>query len=113
MVQDARRYLPCAAEFEHRGSLFEVKTVMVKNERDDGRPILLCRHADAPRLSSVMGAKIDNIYDLFEALPQLDPRWRTPARTGCSPDPAAEPLRPIKAGRRPRRRAAEELAGTA
>ena len=49
---------------------------MVKNERDDGRPILLCRHADAPRLVSVMGAKIDNIYDLFEALPQLDPRWR-------------------------------------
>jgi hypothetical protein len=24
----------------------------------------------------VMGAKIDNIYDLFEALPQLDARWR-------------------------------------
>jgi glycine/D-amino acid oxidase-like deaminating enzyme len=76
MVQDARRYLPCAAEFDHRGSLFEVKTVMVKNERDDGRPILLCRHADAPRLVSVMGAKIDNIYDLLEALPQLDARWR-------------------------------------
>jgi glycine/D-amino acid oxidase-like deaminating enzyme len=76
MIQDARRYMRCAAEFEHRRSLFEVKTVMVKNERDDGRPILLCRHADAPRLISVMGAKIDNIYDLFEALPQLDPRWR-------------------------------------
>jgi hypothetical protein len=76
MVQDARRYLPCAAEFEHRASLFEVKTVMVKNERDDGRPILLCRHADAPRIVSVMGAKIDNVYDLLEALPQLDPRWR-------------------------------------
>jgi glycine/D-amino acid oxidase-like deaminating enzyme len=81
MVQDARRYLPCAAAFEHRRSLFEVKTVMVKNERDDGRPILLCRHADAPRLISVMGAKIDNIYDLFEALPQLDARWR-----GARPD---------------------------
>lgn len=76
MVQDARRYLPCAAEFDHRTSLFEVKTVMVKNERDDGRPIMLCRHADAPRLVSVMGAKIDNIYDLLEALPQLDARWR-------------------------------------
>ena len=76
MSQDARRYLPCVAGFEYRRSLFEVKTVMVKNERDDGRPILLCRHPDAPRLVSVMGAKIDNIYDLFEALPQLDPRWR-------------------------------------
>jgi glycine/D-amino acid oxidase-like deaminating enzyme len=76
MVQDAQRYLPCAAQFEYQTSLFEVKTVMVKNERDDGRPILLRRHADAPRLVSVMGAKIDNIYDLFEALPQLDPRWR-------------------------------------
>jgi glycine/D-amino acid oxidase-like deaminating enzyme len=76
MVEDARRYLPCAANFEHSRSLFEVKTVMVKNERDDGRPILLRRHEDAPRLVSVMGAKIDNIYDLFEALPQLDARWR-------------------------------------
>ena len=76
MVQDARRYMPCAADFAHRRSLFDVKTVMVKNERDDGRPILLRRHADAPRLVSVLGAKIDNIYDLFEALPQVDGRWR-------------------------------------
>ncbi len=76
MVQDAKRFLPCMQNAAHMRSLFDVKTVLIKNERDDGRPILLHQHADGPRIFSVMGAKIDNIYDLFEALPQLDRRWR-------------------------------------
>lgn len=74
MVLDAARYIPSFSETRYRSSLFDVKTVLVKNERDDGRPILLHQHKDAPRLFSVMGAKIDNIYDLFEALPAVDPR---------------------------------------
>ncbi|MDB5453072.1 MAG: hypothetical protein JWO33_1650, partial [Caulobacteraceae bacterium] len=76
MVQDARRYLPCMADASWRRSMFEVKTVLVEKERDDGRPILLHRHPEAPCLYSVMGAKIDNVFDLFEALPQMDGRWR-------------------------------------
>ena len=60
----------------YRTSLFDVKTVLVKSERDDGRPILLHPHAEAPGIISIMGAKIDNIYDLFEVLPHLNPRWR-------------------------------------
>lgn len=76
MIQDAKRYLPCLGEAVYRRSLFDVKTVLVKNERNDGRPILLHRHNEERRIYSVMGAKIDNIYDLFEALPQLDPVWR-------------------------------------
>ena len=76
MVHDARRYMPCLDDLTYERSLFDVKTVLVRNERDDGRPILLHRHPDAPQVYSVMGAKIDNIYDLFEALPLLDPVWR-------------------------------------
>lgn len=76
MAQDARRYLPCMGEARHRGSLFEVKTILMEKERDDSRPILLHRHPDAPCLWSVMGAKIDNVFELFAALPAMDGRWR-------------------------------------
>jgi glycine/D-amino acid oxidase-like deaminating enzyme len=76
MVQDARRLLPCMQDVTYRRSLFDVKTVLVNHERDDGRPILLHRHAESARVYSILGAKIDNIYDLFEALPQIDSVWR-------------------------------------
>lgn len=74
MKQDAQRYMPCLARVEWQKSLFETKTVATKNEQDDGRPILLHRHHDAPNLLSVLGGKIDNIYDLFSALPLVDAR---------------------------------------
>ena len=53
-----------------------MKTLLVRNERDDARPILLHAHKDAPRLYTVLGAKIDNIYDLFDVLPTVNPEWR-------------------------------------
>ena len=76
MVQDAKRFLPCMREVKYQQSLFDVKTVLVRNERDDGRPILLHRHSEGPLIYSVMGAKIDNIYDLFEVLPLINSSWR-------------------------------------
>lgn len=66
MVQDARRYVPALEGLQYRGSLVDVKTVAVRNEDDDGRPVLLHRHAGAPRLVSVLGAKLDNVYDVFQ-----------------------------------------------
>lgn len=77
MMHDARRYVPCLSELRYVKSVFDVKTVLVKNERDDGRPILLHRDADSPRLITVMGAKIDNIYDLFDILPRMEPSWQS------------------------------------
>lgn len=68
MVRDASRYLPALAAARHADSLFEVKTVLVKNESDDGRPILFERHAALPGCYSVLGGKIDNIYDVLEKL---------------------------------------------
>lgn len=75
MVQDAARYLPCMADTEWQRSLYEVKTVLTRNEGDDGRPIFLHEHANMKRLFTVLGGKIDNIFDLFEILPQFDPDW--------------------------------------
>lgn len=68
MVRDVARYLPAVAKARYAESLFEVKTVLVKNEGDDGRPILFEKHAELPGCYSVLGGKIDNIYDVLEKL---------------------------------------------
>lgn len=68
MVRDVGRYLPAMLKARHVDSLFEVKTVLVKNESDDGRPILFEKHETLPGCYSVLGGKIDNIYDVLEKL---------------------------------------------
>ncbi|MFK3644196.1 NAD(P)/FAD-dependent oxidoreductase [Pseudomonas protegens] len=68
MVRDVGRYMPNVLNAKHVDSLFEVKTVLMKNEGDDGRPILFERHQNLPGCYSVLGGKIDNIYDVLETL---------------------------------------------
>lgn len=68
MQRDAARYMPCLVRLERIGSLFEVKTVPLQREADDGRPILFGRNPVNPGLITVLGGKFDNIYDLYEAL---------------------------------------------
>ncbi|MBB4858145.1 glycine/D-amino acid oxidase-like deaminating enzyme [Novosphingobium chloroacetimidivorans] len=75
MVLDAARYVPALAHARYERSLFEVKTVLAKNERDDGRPILFQRQPEGSPVISIMGGKIDNIYDLFDILRQAGPEW--------------------------------------
>uniref|UniRef100_A0A832M4K4 FAD-binding oxidoreductase n=1 Tax=Oscillatoriales cyanobacterium SpSt-402 TaxID=2282168 RepID=A0A832M4K4_9CYAN len=70
MVRDAQRYIPCLESMGYQDSLFEVKTVLVKNEGDDGRPILFEVDPSQPRIVSMLGSKIDNIYDALEAVDQ-------------------------------------------
>lgn len=68
MVRDVSRYMPAVLEAKYIDSLFEVKTLLVKNEGDDGRPILFEKHEELPGCYSVLGGKIDNIYDVLEKL---------------------------------------------
>jgi glycine/D-amino acid oxidase-like deaminating enzyme len=68
MVRDAGRYIPKLLGAKYIDSLFEVKTLLVKNERDDGRPILYEEDETLPGCYSVLGGKIDNIYDVLEKL---------------------------------------------
>jgi glycine/D-amino acid oxidase-like deaminating enzyme len=68
MTRDVARYLPAVLDAQYVNSLFEVKTILVKNEGDDGRPILFEKHAELPGCFSVLGGKIDNIYDVLEKL---------------------------------------------
>lgn len=75
MIHDGRRYLPCLAEAVPRRSLYEVKTVLTRNERDDGRPILYRQQPAGSRVISILGGKIDNIYDLFDLVRQTAPEF--------------------------------------
>lgn len=67
MVRDAARYLPLLRECQYKHSHFEVKTIMQVNEVDDGRPILFKQKPDM-QIYSILGSKIDNIYDVLERI---------------------------------------------
>ena len=67
MERDVRRFIP-ELSMQYRESLFEVKTVLTRNESDDGRPILYKAHPTLGDVHTVMGSKLDNVYDLFEGM---------------------------------------------
>jgi hypothetical protein len=68
MTRDAMRYLPVLSECAYVDSLWEVKTILPQNDSDDGRPILFKSDPSVPGLISVLGGKIDNIFDLDATL---------------------------------------------
>ncbi|MBI4136922.1 FAD-binding oxidoreductase [Candidatus Roizmanbacteria bacterium] len=65
MMRDAVRYVPSLRSMQYKDSLYEVRTVLLQNESDDGRPILYRKDYGLPGLHVVMGGKIDNIYDIL------------------------------------------------
>jgi glycine/D-amino acid oxidase-like deaminating enzyme len=71
MLKDAQRYVPAMAMARYVRSLFEVKTILPQSEHDDSRPILFHPSPELPGLVSVMGGKIDNVYDLPRELDAL------------------------------------------
>jgi len=71
MLADAARFVPVLRQSRHRKSLFEVKTVLLHHEVDDGRPILLRRDFAHPGVLSVLGGKLDNVYDVLTELDRL------------------------------------------
>jgi glycine/D-amino acid oxidase-like deaminating enzyme len=62
MVRDAARYVPSLRHCVPEASLWGVKTVPSRRERDDGRPILV-RRSQRGRVLSVLGSKLDNVAD--------------------------------------------------
>lgn len=71
MQRDAARFLPAMRDARYVSSLWETKTVLPRSVGDDGRPILVHRHADAVGLVSVLGGKIDSVYDVEDELRDL------------------------------------------
>jgi glycine/D-amino acid oxidase-like deaminating enzyme len=68
MRRDAARYVPAMRECAHVRSLWEVKTTLPQSDANDSRPILMKRDARLPRVMSLLGGKIDNVFDLDELL---------------------------------------------
>jgi glycine/D-amino acid oxidase-like deaminating enzyme len=79
MVRDAARYLPMLAACRYEDSLWEVKTVLPRSEVDDSRPILFKRDHGLANLHCVLGAKIDNVFDLLDELEQVPRQGRRSA----------------------------------
>lgn len=75
MVQDSKRFLPCLEDAEVKKSIFDIKAVLLQNEADDGRPILFQRRPKNSRVISILGSKIDNIYDLFALVQKMGPEF--------------------------------------
>lgn len=68
MLRDAARYMPCLSGAKVVRSIFELKAVLTSAENDDARPIMIERAEASDRILSILGAKIDNIYDIREYL---------------------------------------------
>jgi glycine/D-amino acid oxidase-like deaminating enzyme len=71
MKADVQRYVPALKDIKHAKSIWEVKTVLVKSEDDDSRPILFRSDFGLDGYTCIMGGKLDNIYDVFEGLVEL------------------------------------------
>lgn len=68
MKLDAERYIPALSALEYVSSIVEVKAVLTGNEIDDGRPILYYENREIKSCFSVLGGKLDNIFDVFHEL---------------------------------------------
>lgn len=68
MIKDAQRYVPSLRDCSYVDSIWEVKSVLPSSEVDDGRPILFSRNHGERNLTCILGAKIDNIYDVLDEI---------------------------------------------
>ena len=65
MLRDAQRFLPALSKARVEDTLFEVKTFVAETEVDDARPIYFHQDETMPRLISILGSKIDNVFDIL------------------------------------------------
>lgn len=68
MQADAVRYIPSLAEARHHDSIWEIKTLLPRSEIDDSRPILFASNSSNASVISVLGGKVDNLYDARDKL---------------------------------------------
>lgn len=70
MLQDAQRFIPILSECRYEDSIWEVKTVLPRSESNDSRPILFKPNHGLKGFHTVMGGKIDNVYDVIDVIEQ-------------------------------------------
>lgn len=68
MKADAVRYMPILDDMHYVKSIRDIKTVLASVELSDRRPVVVRDDFDAPGYFSILGGKIDNVYDVLEEL---------------------------------------------
>ncbi len=68
MKLDALRYVPAIAELEHKDSIFVDKAILTSSELDDARPVLIHEAGQQGRYLSILGSKIDTVYDAVDSI---------------------------------------------
>ncbi len=68
MIRDARRYIPLLSKCQYVDSIWEVKTILPDYDISDARPILFRPDCELQGFYSIMGGKIDHIYDMIEMI---------------------------------------------
>jgi glycine/D-amino acid oxidase-like deaminating enzyme len=58
--------IPEMKDMKHRGDIRERKTILLQNDVDDGRPIMFRKDYGFSGLDVIVGAKLDNIYDILD-----------------------------------------------
>lgn len=66
IYEDVIRFIPAMKDMKHIGDVKEAKTILEANATDDGRPILMKQNYGFKGFSVIVGAKLDNVYDLLE-----------------------------------------------
>lgn len=77
MIRDASRLVPSIRECRYVESLWETKVVLPRSDGDDSRPILMHRSDVRARCLSILGAKIDSVFDVEDALVEELISWPT------------------------------------
>jgi len=69
---DIKRFIPSLSTSKRIRSMWEIKTLLPQSEREDSRPILFHRAKNEfSNVISILGGKIDNVFDLDDQLEKL------------------------------------------
>lgn len=68
MKMDAEKVLPILEEVQHMSSIFVDKAILTSTEIDDARPILISEEPGFEGYISVLGSKIDTVYDAIDSI---------------------------------------------
>lgn len=68
MQLDAARIMPVLRDVEYRSSIFVDKAILTSSEIHDARPILISEQKGHEGYISVLGSKIDTVYDAIDSI---------------------------------------------
>jgi hypothetical protein len=68
MQLDALKYVPAMAQVKLKDSIFIDKAILVSSELDDARPVMIHESGIQKRYISILGSKIDTVYDAVDSI---------------------------------------------